>query len=199
MKDDLRDLFEREGNKHEEEMPEGHLDRFADKLNQSSRVVVMSSGLKWAASIIIILGLGYIFTKDGIFNDSHVDPILVDNKEEVLRPNTKGQVSDNVTSDLDLYFSKKVNVKVKELIDLGVADTTIINESLNELEVLEEEYAELKKKLAEVGNNKLIIKAMAKNYRTRLKLLDLLITRLEFNMDEMDPAPEVEMEVPQTL
>jgi len=185
MNDELKDLFEKHGPSHEEEMPEGHLDRFADKLNKSNKIFWLTRNFKVAASVIVLVGLGYYLAKNSFDQPSGV--------------NTEITAEENVTDNMDIYFSKKVSVKVQELKNLGVQDTSLITESLNELEVLEEEYAELKNKLAEVGNNKLIIKAMAKNYRTRLKLLDLLITRLEYNVDDLEQEPKTDSIIPRSI
>ncbi|MFT4660483.1 MAG: hypothetical protein ACI8XB_000751 [Patiriisocius sp.] len=183
MKDELKDLFEGHNDHNEEEIPSGHFDRFADKLDKSNKSFDIKATMKWAAAVILLMGIGYLLALTLVTPSA---PNMM-----VQNPNESISKENNVTQNLDKYFTKKVNMKVAELKNVAVGDTTLINESISELEVLEEEYIELKNKLAELGGNKLIIKAMAKNYRTRLKLLDLLISRLEYNLDKDEPVKAV--------
>ncbi len=176
MKDDLKNSFDKFNDADTHDPQEGHLDRFIDRLDNSNKTLSWMTTLKWAASIALLVGVGYFLMKDSN-QDMPIDVVAQENIEERA-----------VTDDLEIYFAKKVNNKVMELKNIDVGDTTIVYESMQELEVLEEEYQELKNKLEKHGPNKLIVKAMAQNYRTRLKLLDLLITRLEFNVTEEEPV-----------
>ena len=178
MKDELKNIFEDFDAEDTYDLPEGHLDRFIDRLDKSKKTVTWMTSLKWAASIALLVGLGYFLTRNQ--DQEHLDIVENNHVEEAKE--------EDVSNNLETYFAKQVNNKVMELKSIDVADTMIVYESMQELEVLEEEYQELKTKLEKYGPNKLLVKAMAQNYRTRLKLLDLLITRLEYNVTDKEPT-----------
>lgn len=177
MKDQLKQQFDNHGEHDEFELPEGHYERFMDKLSESEKKA--SPVWKWrlAAGFALLLGLGIGISV--MYFDQPGNVIVADNPKSPVK---KREIVDP-QGDMDYYFSKKVNMKVNELkLYAEHADSAVINESLRELEVLEEEYDELKLKLKQYDGDKQILKAMARNYRTRLKLLDLLLTRLEHNI-----------------
>jgi hypothetical protein len=140
----------------------GHEKRFERKLNRQ-KPTHQKTSWKWlsvAASVVLILGfwLGSNHEKRQI-ELADVSPKM----EEVQN-----------------YFVSTINRELKTLEKNRSLNTeTIIEETLNELEELEDNYKLFIKELNNTGNTTKIINAMIKNYQHRLEILENVLQQIE--------------------
>ncbi|MCG1036860.1 hypothetical protein [Polaribacter sargassicola] len=138
-----------------------HLDRFERKLNKQKKVVKTS--WKWlsvAASIILVLG----FFLGSNHQKSQLDLADVSPKME----------------EVQTYFVSTINQELKTLEKNRNLDTeSIIENALEELEELQEEYTDFVKELTKNGKQREIINAMIKNYQQRLLILENTLEQIE--------------------
>lgn len=141
----------------------GHLERFKRKLEQPQKRNTLS--WKWlsiAASIILILGfyLGKMHPNTNEFSLSHIDPEMAETEN---------------------FFVSTIHQELKEIEKHRNINTeTLIEDALDELEELEEQYQLFIKELSKNNNKKLIIQNLIGNYQQRLRVLENLLNKLEY-------------------
>tara|TARA_R110001592_G_scaffold191901_1_gene438479 strand:- start:2398 stop:2922 length:525 start_codon:yes stop_codon:yes gene_type:complete len=139
----------------------GHLERFERKLNQQKKNTKTS--WKWlsaAASVILVLGfwLGSKHQKKQM-DLSDISPKM----EEVQN-----------------YFVSTIHQEIKDLEKNRNLETeAIIEQALEQLEELEDNYKTFVKELNTGGNSKKIITAMIRNYQQRLEILENVLNQIE--------------------
>ncbi|UAM98790.1 hypothetical protein K8354_02895 [Polaribacter litorisediminis] len=140
----------------------GHEKRFERKLNRQ-QPTHQKTPWKWlsvAASVVLVLGfwLGSNHQKRQI---------------ELADISPKMQEVQN-------YFVSTINRELKTIEKNRSLDTeTIIEEALDELEELEDNYKLFIKELNNIGNTTKIINAMIKNYQQRLEILENVLQQIE--------------------
>lgn len=160
MEDKLHQFFS-ENEFDFQEPHSGHLERFERKLNQPKRTVKTS--WKWlsvAASVVLIFGfwLGSNHQKQQIQ--------LAD-----LSPKMK---------EVQTYFVSTINQEIKTLEKNRSLDTeSIIENALDRLEELEDDYNYFVKELTKNGKQRKLINAMIKNYQQRLNILENTLKQIE--------------------
>ena len=160
MEDKLHNFFS-ENDFDFQEPHSGHLKRFERKLNQPEKT--NKTSWKWlsvAASVVLVIGfwLGSNHQKQQI-ELADVSPKM----EEV-----------------ENYFVSTINQELKSLEKNRSLETeTIIEEALDELEELEENYNTFLTELNTVGNTKKIISSMIQNYQQRLQILENVLKQIE--------------------
>ena len=160
MEDKLNHFFS-ENDFDDQEPHSGHLERFERKLNIPTKE--RKTSWKWlsvAASVVLVLGfwLGSNHQKQQ-FDLADVSPKM----EEV-----------------QTYFVSTINQELKTLEKNRNLETeTIIEEALEELEELEDNYKNFVKELNNDGNSRKIINAMIRNYQQRLDILENVLQQIE--------------------
>ena len=161
MEDKLHQFFsENDFDIHEPHS--GHLDRFEKKLNFPTK---QKKNIPWkwmsvAASVVLIFG----FWLGSNHQKTQLD--LAD-----LSP--KMEETQN-------YFVSTINQELKELEKNRTLNTEgVIEEALDELEELEDQYKNFVKELNTNGNQKKIIYAMIANYQQRLEILENVLKQIE--------------------
>ncbi len=160
MEDKLHHYFS-ENDFDFQEPHSNHLERFERKLNKESQQQKFS--WKWfsvAASVVLIFGfwLGSTHQKKQL-ELADISPKM----EEVQN-----------------YFVTTINKELKNVEQNRSLDTeTIIEQGLNQLEDLEEEYIVFLTDLNKNGNQTKIISAMIKNYQQRLEVLQNVLDQIE--------------------
>jgi hypothetical protein len=160
MEDKLNQFFS-ENDFDDQEPHSGHLERFERKLNIPTKE--RKTSWKWlsvAASVVLVLGfwLGSNHQKQQ-FDLADVSPKM----EEV-----------------QTYFVSTINQELKTLEKNRNLETeTIIEEALEELEELEDNYKNFVKELNNDGNSRKIINAMIRNYQQRLEILENVLQQIE--------------------
>lgn len=159
MEDKLTRFFS-ESNFDFQTPDDGHLARFERKLNQKETTQQFS--WKWmsvAASVVLVLGfwLGSTHQKKQL-ELADVSPKM----EEVQH-----------------YFVTTIQQELKNIEQNRSLDTeTIIEQGLNQLEELEEDYNVFLADLNSNGNQTKIISAMIKNYQQRLEVLQNVLDQI---------------------
>ena len=147
----------------EEKLPEGHYERFTEKLKlkekqqQPKRLLI-----KWsiAAGFLLLTGMGLQF----------------------FTINNGKSTSLEQASKMENYLSGIVALKVTELQGLTTAENkVIIDWVLQEMESLDKDYQQLKKKLEAGINERRILYELMENFRLRQELLEQVIIQLEKN------------------
>lgn len=95
-------------------------------------------------------------------------------------------------SRTQFYFAGLVEEQVRELQNESTPETQkIIDDTMAQLHKLETDYARLEKDLVNGGNSKLILSAMITNFRTRIDLLQEVLTKIE-NIKNLNPYYDTE-------
>ena len=160
MEDKLKYFFSENDFDHQEPHS-GHLERFERKLSKPNKATKTS--WKWlsvAASVVLILGfwLGSNHQKK-VTGLADVSPKM----EEVKN-----------------YYVSTIHQELKTLEKNRSLETEkIIEEALEHLEELEDNYKSFVHELNIVGNSSKIINAMIKNYQQRLEILENVLQQIE--------------------
>ncbi len=160
MEDKLHQFFS-ENEFDFQEPHSGHLKRFERRLNQPKHQQIIP--WKWfsvAASVVLILG----FWLGSNHQKKQID--LAD-----LSPKME---------EVQTYFVSTINQEVKTLEKNRSLETeTIIENALDQLEELEDEYNYFIKELTKNGKQRKLINAMIKNYQQRLDILENTLKQIE--------------------
>ena len=160
MEDKLHEYFS-ENEFDFQEPHSGHLERFERKLNQPK--VTKKTSWKWlsvAASVVLVIGFW--------LGSSH-------QKKQIQLADISPKME-----EVQTYFVSTINEELKTLEKNRSLDTeSIIENALEELEELEEEYTVFVKELTKNGQQRKIISAMIKNYQQRLEILENTLKQIE--------------------
>lgn len=160
MEDKLHNFFS-ENDFDFQEPHSGHLERFERKLNHPKKI--NRTSWKWlsvAASVVLVLGfwLGSSHQKR-VMDLADVSPKL----EEVQD-----------------YFVSTINAELKTVEKNRNLETeSIIEEALDHLEDLEDNYRMFILELNAEGNKTKIINSMIRNYQQRLEILENVLQQIE--------------------
>ena len=167
MKEDrIDELFKKlEGSFDVHETPQNHQKRFLNKLNADKKPLVKS--LNWwkplsiAASIAVLIAVGSTFLR--------AQPAEADLAS--VSPEMKQTQS---------FFTTTINEELSTLKSLTDPQAkNLVDDALERITLLEEEYKTLKKDLVESGNDKRVIYAMISNFQNRIDLLEQVIEKIE--------------------
>jgi cytoskeletal protein RodZ len=160
MEDKLHNFFS-ENDFDFQEPHSGHLERFERKLNQPKKT--NRTSWKWlsvAASVVLVLG----FWLGSNHKQQQMDLADVSPKME----------------EVQNYFVSTIHQELKDLEKNRSLETeTIIEEALEQLEELEDNYKTFVKELNTDGNTRKIINAMIRNYQQRLEVLENVLLQIE--------------------
>ena len=159
MKDQLEDFFS--NTTFEELEPRaGHMHRFEQKLKTPQAKQTSWKWLSIAASILLLIGfsLGSINTNSTL-QLSDVSPKM---------------------TEAESYFINAIHQDLRELeSNRSISTERIIENALDELEELEDNYNLLLKDLQKSGEQRKIINAMINNYQNRLDILQRTLNQIE--------------------
>ncbi|MEO9571938.1 MAG: hypothetical protein ABJH82_07030 [Polaribacter sp.] len=160
MEDKLHQFFS-ENEFDIQEPHSGHLERFERKLNHSN--TINRTSWKWlsaAVSVVLIVG----FWLGSNHQKSQLDLADISPKME----------------EVQTYFVSTINQELKTIEKSRNLDTeSIIENALEELEELEDEYKLFVLELTQNGQQRKIISAMIKNYQQRLDILENTLKQIE--------------------
>ena len=139
----------------------GHLDRFERKLNHKKQPIQTS--WKWlsvAASIVLLIGFW--------FGNRH------------QRQQTDLADISPKMEEVQNYFISTIKQELKSVESNRSLETeAVIEEALESLEKLEENYAFFIVELSKKGNENKIIQAMIENYQQRLEILENVLMQIK--------------------
>lgn len=169
-KDNLNSLFENLKNDFDTEMPKsGHKQRFLNKLNKQgkSNVIKMNPIRSFwrpiigiAASVVLLIYVFIGFQKVENTKDlANVSPEMA---------NTQSFFSNVIAEELD-----KLNAETSPEAQI------LIQDAMNQMKILENEYEKLKLKLSESGEDQRVIFAMISNFQSRIEVLQNVLDQIE--------------------
>ena len=160
MEDKLHTIFS-ENNFDVHEPHSGHLKRFERKLNNPHKL--NKTSWKWlsvAASVVLLIGFW--------LGNSHQNQQL-----DLADVSPKMEEAQN-------YFVATINQEIQELEKYRNLETeTIIENALEELEELEDNYKTMIIELNKNGYDKRLIHEMINNYQQRLEILHNVLEQIE--------------------
>ena len=168
--ENLEKLFdELRGSFDNEEPADGHRERFLEKLNKSKGVATLTvrrrnwwKPLSIAASIVLLIGLGI-----GYLNQ----PQTVEERVAEISPEA---------SQTHFYFASLIEEQIRELENENSPETEeIIEDTMLQLNKLEQDYNQLEQDLLNGGDNRLILSAMIVNFQTRIDLLQEVMNQID--------------------
>lgn len=171
MKQDLRELFRKE-KQQKHRMKAGHEERFMALLDQELPVQKKKNSHFWAiaASVLILLGIGfYMINMSSIeepANNTIVEEAGEDKPENSI---SLGDLSPDLKKIED-YYVANINLQLAQL-QVSPENKLLVDSYLEQLEVLNTEYADLNRELNQMGPNNQTIAALIKNLQLRLELL----------------------------
>ncbi|MDX1470098.1 MAG: hypothetical protein R3213_01265 [Flavobacteriaceae bacterium] len=162
MKDKEIELMfnELQGHFDYEEPGNGHLNRFLDKLEKekSPRRIewyswrIMAPMVSVAAALILFFGLNFMTTTEPGMQD------LADVSPEMAQTQS--------------FFVNAINTELSKIQGQRSTDTQIlIDDAMEQMAILENEYKQLQEDLRESGDDQRVIFAMISNFQNRVDLL----------------------------
>lgn len=175
MAKDIRELFKNDNQQSNKQMSHGHEARFLDKLDQALPQKKQSNWtfLNIAASIVIILGLGfggYTFFKQD------ANPITVVDTEQPkpeTNTTTKTMTLGDISPDLkkvEDYYVANINLELSKL-KLTPENKELFDGYVLRLEELNAEYKSLSTELTDNGPDEHTVNALIQNLKFRLNLM----------------------------
>ncbi len=168
MGQDLRELFKAERVK-KHQLKEGHEARFSKRLEEafpeSKRSRFYLFGI--AASVVVLVGLGYVFFQNTATEDP-TKTVVTPNNQEVSKISL-GDVSPDLKL-VETYYVNSINLELASL-EMSPDNKVVVDDFMDRLSELNIEYKSLNNELNEVGPNEQTIGALIKNLQLRLQLL----------------------------
>ncbi len=161
MKDKFEDFF-LENDFDINEPHNGHEDRFLRKLNrqQKTKRRVSWSWMSIAASVLLMVSffLGKNYSTENSYHSNFPE-----------------------MAETEAFFANTITQELKEIEKFRTIETeSVIEDALDQIEELEEQFKTFRNELRVVGNEKQIIKGMINNYQQRLQILEHLLFQLEY-------------------
>ena len=174
MAQDIRKLFKKEGNLSNQKMPKGHESRFLEKLDNELPVLnkpKLFSFLNIAASIVLILGLGFI-TYTFLINPK----TTLDNDTEVVSTKSIEEISPQLKKVEDYYLAN-INMELSK-IKYSPESKELFDGYVERMDELSKEYDKLAEELISSGPEESTVTALIDNLKLRLNLLYRLKEKL---------------------
>lgn len=137
------------------------------------KLVPLRKALAYGVAAVVVVALGLFF----IMNEHQVANEMADQPIDEMATDRNGYSLSDISPELaevEGYYVTRVNQKMERLGTLEIEP-----ELLEELELLDLEFNQLKEEMGGSVNNEQIIAAMIDNYRLKLEILEALL--LEFD------------------
>jgi hypothetical protein len=161
MPKDIRDILkEAQGSR---ELKENHRLRFEERLQQLHRPKKKSNFffLKIAASVMLLISVGYF-----LLNTS---PVEIEKPSVAIKTTNLSSVSPEM-KQIEDYYLTAINYEIASL-EITPENQEILDDYLEKIGKLTEDYKRLNEKLAENGINEKTVNALITNLQLRLQLL----------------------------
>lgn len=168
MGQDIRELFKAERSK-KHELKEGHEARFTNRLEEAFPETKKSRFYLFgiAASIVVLIGLGFVFFQTTVTEVPMKTVVLQKNSE--LQGISLGDISPDLKL-VETYYVNSINLELASL-EMSAENKVVVDDFMDRLGELNTEYKALNNELNEVGPNEQTIGALIKNLQLRLQLL----------------------------
>lgn len=167
--DNIETLFKSlEGSFDQETPEEGHRERFLNRLGQQGGNSSGALGNPWWRNLSIAAAIALLLASSVFI--FRAEPSM-DAKVAEISPEA---------SETTRHFAGLVSLQVRELEAMSTPETKpLIEDTLEQLTLLETDYKKLEKDLVSGGDSKLILSAMITNFQTRIDLLREVMERVE--------------------
>lgn len=166
-KDTINDLFDDLKGSFDIETPNaGHEQRFLEKLNAENENISNKSAFNWKPFLAIAASIVLCFT---IFTQMQSGSEVLD----------LANVSPEMSEAQD-FFNVTLQTELKKL-DKERSPFTeeIINDALKQIDILDNEYNQLRLELTNQSKNERIIYAMISNFQSRIDILNDVLEHIE--------------------
>jgi hypothetical protein len=169
--DSIEKMFEGlKGSFDLENPPEGHRERFLDRLDAPEKPSGASGGRSWWRQLSIAATIALLISASVFLFRSDPTPTLQDQVAEISPE----------VSETSRYFAGLVSRQVAQLQEMSSPETQpLIEDTLRQLEQLDADYIKMEQDLVAGGNSKMILSAMIQNFQTRIDLLEDVMLRIE--------------------
>ena len=169
-KDTIEELFDSLNGKFDVNEPnKGHEIRFLNKLKANDIVVndnKKSSGYNWKSFLAIAASIVICFS---VFMTLQNEPETLD----------LASVSTEMSETQD-FFTVTIENELKKLNkERSPVTDKIINDALQQIQILEKDYKNLKIDLTESGKDQRVIYAMISNFQNRIDILNTVLEQIE--------------------
>ena len=168
-KDTIDNLFEELKGEFDINKPiSGHENRFLEKLNADKVVIndIDKSRFNWKPLLAVAASLVICFS---VFITAQNQPKTLD----------LASVSPEMSETQD-FFTVTIENELKKLNkERSPLTEAIINDALEQIQLLENEYQKLKTDLTESGKDQRVIYAMISNFQTRIDILNTVLEQIE--------------------
>ena len=178
MKDKLKQRFENHELDLESTPPDGHRNRFEQRLEEEENLnpkgiqFHISYKLIQRVAVAAVLIIAVTFT--WVVTNSKV--------ETPMNEGMKLAAISDKYQDVETFYRKEVNNRLILIENSGGdMEKSIYREAISKLTKLENSYKLLEKDLGSNPDNLRVINAMIKNYQLRIKVLETLYKKLEIN------------------
>jgi hypothetical protein len=162
---------------NDNEPPEGHFERFEEKLAKQHKKSTFSLNVIWkiAAAVIFV----FLAVNQGIiwFSPEKEQPMQATGREQA----SLASVSDEY-EEVEFYYTNAINSGLSQWEKMA-ADGLITEEEQQmmdtELTEFETVYQKLQNDLAANPNDERVINAMLEYYQTKLSLINMIVDKLE--------------------
>jgi hypothetical protein len=149
-----------------EEPAEGHQFRFLRKLEQQE--AEGSKGVSWWKPLSIAASILFLF---GIFLGSFTDILPVSDPIARVSPEV---------SNTERYFAGVISEQLSLLEQEDTPEAKkMVSDAMDQLDLLEADYQQLKTDLLDGGDQNLILSAIVQNFQMRIDLLKEVMEKLE--------------------
>ncbi len=176
---DLRALFKKEREGQKFELRKNHEARFLERLDKElpEKKKPSFALLKIAASIIVVIGLGFMgYLK---FSEQETIPTTIVDVDKTQKEETDFSFGD-LSPDLkkvENFYVANINMELSKL-EVSGENKELVDSFMERLSELNLEYKDLNKELNELGPNDQTITALIENLQLRLQLLQKLKRKL---------------------
>ena len=172
--DSIEKMFEGlKGSFDLENPPEGHRERFLDRLDAPEKSSGASGGRSWWRQLSVAATIALLLS---------ASVFLFRSEPSLSEPSLQEQVAEisPEASETSRYFAGLVSRQVTQLQEMSSPETQpLIEDALRQLEQLDADYMKMERDLVAGGNSKMILSAMIQNFQTRIDLLEEVMLRVE--------------------
>ena len=182
MPKDLRDII-KDAEHNELELPKDHRKRFEDRLSELHKPEKRSNFffLKIAASLVLLVSLGYF-----VLNINPTTTQIEETPE--IKFASLGSISPEMEK-VENYYLTAINYELASL-EKTPENQKLLDDYLEKIGKLDEDYKRLNKELTENGINEKTINALITNLQLRLQLL----LQLKDQLNELQTRNDIKNE-----
>lgn len=165
------------------EAPEGHQERFLEKLKKHQFQPGSSRGklrMLWMPILAVAASLLILFMLTGNLTGFQIS-------------NSKGDLAaiSPEMKETHEFYTSLIKTELTRLDEVKSPETeAVVNDALKQLEKLDSDYMELKKDLVKSGQDKRVIFAMVSNLQQRIDVLNNVLSRIEKINELKNPTNE---------